>query len=351
MSEPERRRGILMGLAVEGVIPVLGGCAGVLAAGPGGGLLGVAVAEVVEKAINCFGPPIVGRWVEWFRGQPPAARQAALAELAELPPDEARREAEAAVARLAPDARPEDRSRAVAYLAAIPQAVQRSLVADRATGMRALPPTVSPDDPHALLRLLPADVPPYAAPGPLPDSEYRLEELVGTGGFGAVYRCSTPSLQYLPLAIKFCLDPSLLPALRQERSNLERLMKAGGESWSPRVVRLYGYNLDHPTPYLVYEYVPGGNLVQWLAARQARDGRGPAPAEVLGLVVQVTEALAFAHGRGLVHRDLKPANVMLDGGAVKLADFGIGGVVAGQHAGRPGLGTIELEASRGASPA
>src|SRR5262245_66171188 len=122
MPEPERGRGVLMGLAVEGVIPVLGGCAGALAAGPGGGLLGVAVAEVVEKAINCFGPPIVGRWVEWFRGQPPAARQAALAELAELPPDETRREAEAAVERLVPAAGPDGRDPAVAYLATIHQA-------------------------------------------------------------------------------------------------------------------------------------------------------------------------------------------------------------------------------------
>ena len=154
-------------------------------------------------------------------------------------------------------------------------------------------------------------MPPYAAPASLPGTDYQLEELIGSGGFGAVYRASNPSLQYLPLAIKLCLDTSLLSSLRQERSNLERLMKAGGAAWSPRVVRLYGYNLEHATPFLVYEYVQGGDLVHWLAARQARNGRRLAPAEVLPLIRQVAEGLAFAHERGIVHRDLKPANVLL----------------------------------------
>ncbi len=87
---------------------------------------------------------------------------------------------------------------------------------------------------------MPTDVPPYPAPSTLPGTEYRLEELIGTGGFGAVYRAASPSLQYLPLAIKFCLDPAMRETLENERENLERLMKAGGESWSPRIVRLYG---------------------------------------------------------------------------------------------------------------
>jgi hypothetical protein len=80
----------------------------------------------------------------------------------------------------------------------------------------------------------------------------------------------------------------------------------------------------------VYEYVSGGDLVRWLSARRARDGRGLTPAEVLELITQVAEALAFAHQRGLVHRDLKPANVLMEGGAIKLADFGIGGLAARQ---------------------
>jgi serine/threonine protein kinase len=322
-------RSPLLQLAVEAVLPVLGGCAGVLAGDAAGGLAGVLAGQVAEKAINLFGLRIVERWLPWLRGLPRETRLAAVAGLAELVPEVARSEVAAALEQQAPEASPADRQAAIDYLAAIPRSVRRSLLSDRERRGRILPPTVTLDQPLTLLQLLPADLPPYPVPSGLPGTDYQLEELIGSGGFGAVYRASGP-LQHLPLAIKFCLDRSLLPALQQERANLERLMKAGSKSWSPRLVRLYGYDLEHRTPYLVYEYVSGGDLVRWLAARRGRDGRGPTPAEVLELITQVAEALAFAHERGLVHRDLKPANVLMEDGAIKLADFGIGGLAARQ---------------------
>ncbi len=333
-------RSPLLRLAVEAVVPVLGGCAGVLAGGAEGGLAGVVVGQVAEKAINLFGQHIVKRWLEWLRGKPRGVQVAALAQLAEVLPEVARNEVAAALQEQAPQASPADRQVAIDYLGAIPRSVRRSLLTDCAAAGRILPPTVSADDSLSLLRLLPVDLPPYSAPTALAGTDYRLEELIGTGGFGAVYRASSPSLQYLPLAIKFCLDRALLPALHQERANLERLMKAGGETWSPHLVRLYGYDLEHATPYLVYEYVPGGDLVHWLAAHQAGKGRGLTAGEVLALILQITEALAFAHERGLVHRDLKPANVLMGEGTIKLADFGIGGLVA-RHASRASrIGTV-----------
>ena len=94
-------------------------------------------------------------------------------------------------------------------------------------------------------------------------------------------------------------------------------------------MRLYGYDLKHTTPFLVYEYVPGGTLTGYLARRLEEIGGSLPSGEVLSLIKQITEGLAFAHGRGLVHRDLKPANVLVDGETLKLADFGIGGIVAG----------------------
>ncbi len=93
MSE-QPKRGVLMGLAAEGIVPVRGGCAGALAGGPEGGLVGgvvgVAVGQAVEKVINFFGARIVQRWGEWLRSQPVEVREQALAELASTPPEEAR---------------------------------------------------------------------------------------------------------------------------------------------------------------------------------------------------------------------------------------------------------------------
>jgi serine/threonine protein kinase len=335
-----RARARLLELAVEAVVPVLGGCAGVVAGGVAGGMAGVVVGQLAEKGINFFGQRIVEKWQEWLRRQPRSLQVAALTQLADVLPEVARGEVTATLERQAPQVSAADRQAAIDYLSSIPRSVRRSLLSDRERGTRALPPTVSLDNTLSLLPLLPASAPPYPALAALPGTDYKLEELIGTGGFGAVYRASSPSLQYLPLAIKFCLDRSLLPGLQQERANLERLMKAGGEAWSTRLVRLYGYDLEHPTPYLVYEYVPGGDLVHRLAQRQTQEGRGLTADEVLRLIVQVAEALAFAHERGLVHRDLKPANVLIGEGTIKLADFGIGTLVAQQAVQGSRIGTV-----------
>ena len=345
---PEERRGKLLALAVEGVVPVMAGCAGALAGGPEGGvvggMVGVAVGQSVEKVINFFGGRIVEQWAEWFRKQTPEERDKALSELASNTPEEARKQAEAILDRivLEPIA-PADRDLALSYLTLLPGSIDRALCRPSPSGARSLPQTISVEEPRQLLSLLPLTLPPYAIGAEVPGTPYRLDALLGTGGFGAVYRASTRSLQHLPLAIKFCLDSGLALALHRERDNLERLMKAGGDDWSPRIVRLYGYDLDHETPYLVYEYVTGGDLIRYLTARHEKLGRAMDSAEIFALMVQVAEALAFAHENGLVHRDLKPANVLVEGGVIKLADFGLGGVnvVRAAQVSRIGATTVD----------
>src|SRR5262249_5939604 len=73
-------------------------------------------------------------------------------------------------------------------------------------------------------------------------------------------------------------------------------------------------------------------------------GRNLTAEEVYAIIRQIADALAFAHGHGLVHRDLKPANILVDGGTLKLADFGLGGVMAVRAAavGQVGKTTVRL---------
>lgn len=145
MSAPVRQRGFLLTLAVEGIAPLITGCADALHN---------------DRAINCFGPAIVERWREWMRGQPPALWSSSLSELAELPPAKARTEVVTAIDRLSPGASAEDRAVAGDYLCAIPRSVQRALVLDPVTGGFTLPSGTSPDSSLSLLALLPLDASP-----------------------------------------------------------------------------------------------------------------------------------------------------------------------------------------------
>jgi WD40 repeat protein len=319
---------ILIELAAQGIAPLVTGSAAVLEAGSKTpyGQSGTEPPRI--RGINYFGPPIVERWLREFASYSEKASSETLARLAGLSASRARDAASLALAKLA-SADPQDMDLAIEYLAAIPLAVRRSLIPDPATGRLALYPSLSAGDGRSLLRLLPADVPPFPIGSLVPGTSYELEELLGIGGFGAVYKARNRFEQNQPpRAIKFCLGASMVATLHRERAILDRLMAVGGKNWSNRIVRLYGYALDVQPPFLVYEYVPGGDLTSHLTAVRQKTGRGFKAPVAYELIRQVAEALAFAHAQGLVHRDLKPANVLVSGPTIKLTDFGIGGVVA-----------------------
>jgi WD40 repeat protein/serine/threonine protein kinase len=328
MSETNNSPGFLIQLAAEGIAGVVSGCSKVLGKGAKEAAAKLSFDAPAPKGINYFGPHIINRWVAGLASRPAKEQLEAILQLANFPVPDSRREANEAVERLAGQASPEDKSLAVEYLTAIPLAIRRILIPNRTTGKLALPPMLAADQERTWIRLLPADVPPFSIGSELPGTPYQLEELLGIGGFGAVYRAKNRFEQNQPRAIKFCLDAGMVPTLHRERAILDRLMSVEDAKWSNRIVRLYGYALDAHPPFLVYEFVPGGDLTSHLTSTRQQTGRGFRPGLALELIRQVVEALAFAHEQGMVHRDLKPANVLVSGSTVKLTDFGIGGVTA-----------------------
>jgi WD40 repeat protein len=323
MQQVEQHAGFLLDLAAAAIAPAIRGCAGTLSRTKSG----AKNSRTPPRAIEYFGPLIVETWKTALQEQDNIEQQETLVQLATMPAPECRRRAEKAVAEAAAEADPKDRAVAVEYLVALPLTVSRSLIPVAKTGRKTLPPYLACDDEKSLAHLLPTDVPPFPIGSDVAGTSYYLEQLLGMGGFGAVYRARHRFEQNQPpRAIKFCLDASMGPTLHRERVILDRLMAVAGSTWSNRVVRLYGYALDFDPPFLVYEYVPGGDLTSYLTATQQQTGRGFAPALAMQLVRQIAEGLAFAHRQGLVHRDLKPANVLVSGQTIKLTDFGIGGV-------------------------
>jgi serine/threonine protein kinase len=144
------------------------------------------------------------------------------------------------------------------------------------------------------------------------DRRYRLEELVGRGGMAEVYR-ATDTEADRPVAVKLLRD---VETADLRRFQVEVAVLALLDH--PGVVRLYGTGSHDGVPYLVLELVEGPSLADELVAGPLGVDRSVSAAR------QLADALAHAHGLGVVHRDLKPANVLFDAeGRVRLADFGI----------------------------
>jgi streptogramin lyase len=146
--------------------------------------------------------------------------------------------------------------------------------------------------------------------------EYRLEELVGGGGMGVVYRAHDPRLKR-SVALKL-----LAPALSGDDRFRERFLQEtelAAALEHPNVVPIHDAGEVEGQLYLVMRFVEGGDLKRMLG----EEGRLP-PDRALAICAQLAAALDTAHARDLVHRDVKPSNVLLDrDGHVYLADFGL----------------------------
>ena len=147
-------------------------------------------------------------------------------------------------------------------------------------------------------------------------TEYLLEEKVGQGGFGEVWRARHHIWDDRLVAIKIPLNDQFIRRLQKE-GKIQHTLQGDG------VVKTIGLDPDHEPPYLILEWVDGGSLRD----RLEEDGRLPIDRAV-DIALSVLRILKEAHERGIAHRDIKPENILLEkGGKVLLTDFGLSRVV------------------------
>ena len=144
---------------------------------------------------------------------------------------------------------------------------------------------------------------------------YVVEQEIGDGAMGRVYRCSDPLMKRL-VAVKTVKQEYLTRETAEDYlRRFRREAQAAGRLSHPHIVSIY----DVGETYFVMEYLEGTTLQALLLAR----GKLPLD-ESLGLLTPLADALDYAHRSSIVHRDIKPANIMvLDDGRPKLMDFGV----------------------------
>jgi serine/threonine protein kinase len=144
---------------------------------------------------------------------------------------------------------------------------------------------------------------------------YRIEERIGRGGMGLVYRAEHLNLRRRA-AIKI-IAPELAEASGfRERFNREARIAAALQH--ANVVTVYDAGEEDGLLYLAMQYIEGNDLSAVLRSQ----GR-LRPYRALDVCRQVAAALDAAHGQGLIHRDVKPANVLIEGRTAFLTDFGL----------------------------
>ncbi|HEV8445634.1 MAG TPA: protein kinase [Gemmatimonadaceae bacterium] len=152
--------------------------------------------------------------------------------------------------------------------------------------------------------------------GPSKIGKYDVEERVGEGAMGVVYRAVDPVLKRR-VAIKVMSD-----AFAQDDDLRERFLReaqAAGSLQHPNVITIYDFGDVDGHPYIAMEFVEGQDVAELIAHQVPLS-----VVDKLDLAIGVLQGLAYAHRRGIVHRDIKPANIRVDEeGKARIMDFGV----------------------------
>lgn len=201
---------------------------------------------------------------------------------------------------------------AVQWVAGIPEAARVSNRSAADPTGRTLSAAFALDTPDDVLKVLPPS-PPRFLPGqavPGRDGDWTLDRVLGAGGFGEVWLATHNDGYYDPRAVKFFFDQTGKDVIR-EADLVKRAMTAGqaerGRADDPRghIVPILDVRLKGDAPWLMFEYVAGGNLSAWLyhLAGLAADARVP---QVIAGLRQLCRGVGVFHGLAdpLTHRDL-----------------------------------------------
>jgi len=143
----------------------------------------------------------------------------------------------------------------------------------------------------------------------------KIEEEVGRGGFGAVYRARRTDGSVV--AVKVML--SRVDADDEAIAKFKRETAITAKLDHPKIVRVLESGASGAVFYFIMEFCDGGSVSDLMFKNKGRLSLAQAKPIILGAL----EALAFAHDKGFVHRDLKPQNILLSRGEVRLSDFGL----------------------------
>jgi serine/threonine protein kinase len=154
---------------------------------------------------------------------------------------------------------------------------------------------------------------------PIPEKfgRYKVVKELGRGAMGIVYRAEDEVLQRV-VAIKMIA----LTGNSQERDTHEARFRqearAAGGLAHPSIITIYDVGREGDVAFIAMELIEGRELRELIQSGEL------SPSRACEVAIQVAEALAFAHEKGIVHRDIKPGNIMvLSDGRIKIMDFGI----------------------------